>query len=589
MYNDTCKYYGIIKEDNTNLPNIYSPGTPFGYSGYDGPAGHADDFVGFLTGDRIGIAWELDNRQTLAFELERGVYEIEYVLVDNQCLKANLNKSYKKGRLEFIMIEHKVLAGKACFARPIVFAESGCVQSHEEDCIVTKGSGGVTALSIKERQGEIRFAFAWDPASKETAVKKAREGAASDTDGFFAGRRAFYERLPACPMEDPLIERAYYKAFSVLKFNVQTPEGLFPGLWTTPDRLPHRNMWLWDSVFHSLALHWIDEDLAFRAVVAVMEQQREDGFIPHVMNPTGQSNITQPPLLAWAFHRIFTRTKNAEAIRPYLAGLRAYLDWDLKNRDRNNNFLCEWYIEGDPLCRSGESGMDNSPRFDKAAIMDAVDFSCFMKNEYDCLADMETALGLKAEAEKSRAMSARICESINKFLWNEKLGIYTDRYMDGELSDVMAVSGFLPMWAGIAGPEQAEKLKAHLENPDTFNTAMPVPTVSANDPCFSTDMWRGSVWLNYNYFTIEGLKRYGYNDLALTISQKTVNAVAHWYGRCGAIYEFYHTGNTIPPQALDRKGPMTLPVDIRRKYFPIADYGWTAAIYICLLLEDVYE
>jgi glycogen debranching enzyme len=347
-------------------------------------------------------------------------------------------------------------------------------------------------------------------------------------------------------------------------------------------------MWLWDSVFHSFGLRWLDENLAARAVEAVLEQQREDGFIPHMMTPTEHSDITQPPLLAWAIHESYSRTGDKDFIRRNLPRLRAYLEWDLKNRDTNHNLLCEWFIEGDPRCRSGESGMDNSQRFDKAALMDAVDFSCFMKNEYDCMAAMAAALDLGGEAEAYRKTATQIAEGVNKFLWNEKLGFYTDRYMDGTLSDVMAVSGFLPLWAGIAGPEQAKKLAAHLLDPKTFGTALPVPSASAADPEYSTDMWRGSVWLNFNYMVILGLKRYGMETLARDLAKKSVDAIARWYGQCGAIYEYYHAENLYPPQSLDRKGATTPPVDIRRKIFPIADYGWTAAVYIALLQQGYY-
>jgi len=43
-----------------------------------------------------------------------------------------------------------------------------------------------------------------------------------------------------------------------------------------------------------------------------------------------------------------------------LPRLERYLDWDCRHRDVNDNGLLEWLIEGNPLCRSGESGLDNS-------------------------------------------------------------------------------------------------------------------------------------------------------------------------------------------------------------------------------------
>ena len=47
------------------------------------------------------------------------------------------------------------------------------------------------------------------------------------------------------------------KCLSVMKADTLRPEGpalAGGGAWSTPDRIPHRFMWLWDSVFHALAM-----------------------------------------------------------------------------------------------------------------------------------------------------------------------------------------------------------------------------------------------------------------------------------------------------------------------------------------------
>ena len=568
-----------------HLPNIYGAGAGFGYSGLEGPTGHAYDFVGQLTGDRIGVCFEFTAaRHTLAFTLEPGVRDIEYTLVTNDTLDATITKGGQSGQLLFMMTEHKALAGRTRFAKPYVIAPF-CEQRTVDGClVVSMQNGGATALYVVG-DSELRFAFAYDPVSEQAAIDRAKAAADTDLESLLAKRVDYFKQLPPCPVHDEFIERAYYKAFSILKYNVQTAEGKIDGLWTTPDRLPHRNMWLWDSCFHTFGLRYIDEGLAARAVEAVLTQQHDDGFIPHMMTPTGCSDITQPPLLTWAIEQSFARTGDKCFIERCLPRLRAYLDWDLKHRDSNNNLLCEWAIEGDPRCRSGESGMDNSQRFDEAAILDAVDFSCFMKNEYDCLARLEDALGLTADADRSRNLATDISKAVNDLLWNEKMGIYTDRHMDGRLSDVAAVSGLLPLWAGVATPERAARMRKFIENPKMFGTPLPLPSASANDPEYGTDMWRGGVWMNFTYMVLHGLRRYGMEDLAADIATKSVHAMTRWYKQCGSLYEYYHAEDTLPPQMLDRKGRFTPPVDIRRKIFTIADYGWTAAAFVALLHE----
>jgi len=578
------------------LPNVYGAGAGFGFSGFEGPAGCLHDFAGTLTGDRIGVCFGLTARRTLAFELEHGVSQIKYSLVVNDTLDAVLVKGAEEGRLFFAMTEHKALAGRVRFAKPVVIAESSCTSFVRDGCSVSDGPGGFTALYTEEGE-ETRFAFAYDPDSADAAIRRAKVAILTDLDSLLARRVAFFEKLPSCPITDEQIERVYYKAFSVLKYNIQTAEGKMKGLWTTPDRLPHRNMWLWDSCFHTFGLCYIDENLAARAVEAVLERQREDGFIPLMMTPEYCTDInqppycadlTQPPLLAWAVEHCYKRTGDKEFLRRCLPKLRAYLEWNLKNRDKNNNLLCEWYVTGEPLCRSGESGMDNSPRFDEAAAMDAPDFSCYMKNECDCLARMQEALGFEKEAERSRSIASKIAAAVNDLLWNEKIGMYTDRFPDGRLSDVMAVSGFMPLWAGIATPERAGRLKKLALDPSAFGTPVPLPSVSADNKEYCTDMWRGGVWMNMVYMIALGFHRYGMADIAADIVQKALKTIARWYNQNGAIYEFYHAEDILSPQTLARKGHSPLPVDMRRKVVSIADFNWTAAMYVALINEGLY-
>ena len=49
------------------------------------------------------------------------------------------------------------------------------------------------------------------------------------------------------------------KAFSVMRVNALSPEGGITQHWSTPDRTPHRWMWLWDSCYHSLAANLLPD------------------------------------------------------------------------------------------------------------------------------------------------------------------------------------------------------------------------------------------------------------------------------------------------------------------------------------------
>ena len=91
-------------------------------------------------------------------------------------------------------------------------------------------------------------------------------------------------------------------------------------------------------------------------------------------------------------------------------------------------------------------------------------------------------------------------------------------------------------------------------------------------------MWRGPVWLNYNYMISKGLYEYSYMDLAAKTEEKTLAAVNDWYERTGTVYEFYDSENRIPPSNFNRKGKVFEPYDFRVKYQSIRDYGWSITL-----------
>jgi hypothetical protein len=102
------------------------------------------------------------------------------------------------------------------------------------------------------------------------------------------------------------------KCFSVMRVNTHSAGGAFRRRWSTPDRVPHQHCWLWDSVFHSLAMNHFDARLAWEFLAAVLDAQQADGMISHWVRANGQrSAITQPPLLAWGGSFTTTRTSMA--------------------------------------------------------------------------------------------------------------------------------------------------------------------------------------------------------------------------------------------------------------------------------------
>ena len=98
-------------------------------------------------------------------------------------------------------------------------------------------------------------------------------------------------------------------------------------------------------------------------------------------------------------------------------------------------------------------------------------------------------------------------------------------------------------------------------------------------------MWRGPVWINYNYMISKGIAEYGHCVLSQKIIDKTLSVINEWYNRTGTVYEFYDSENRIPPFCFNRKGTIVEPYDFRIKYQSIRDYGWTATLAFDMLCK----
>ena len=398
-------------------------------------------------------------------------------------------------------------------------------------------------------------------------------------------RNSNLEKLPV-PIQLPEnTKRTLWKAYSQLRTQFCTPEGIIKKLWTTPDRWPHRRMWLWDSVFHAAGIRHLDIKAARNIISAMLECNREDGFIPLDATPSGTHLLTQPPLLAFGVKLVQDIKPDTKWLKECYPLLKAYIEWDFKNRDSDESGLVEWYIEANENCRSGESGMDNSPRFDAATQLKATDFNAFLSLECEILAEFAEELGIADDAALWKERHDKLNKLINERLWNDKEKFYFDYDIDqNKMSEIMASSGFMPLICGAPLQEQAAELAAHLNNPQTFKTAFPIPSIAVcNEKYYSKDMWRGPVWININWLVARGLRRYGFNAEAEQLERRTMLELENMYLKYGVFFEFYDDRCEMDPPQLLRKGK-NIPDTF---YQAFHDFGWTATLYIDFVFKNI--
>ncbi len=556
------------------LHNKWGYGQLFGFSGLDGTNRYTDDFVGTLTRQKIGIRFELTEWVKVKFDIKG---RIAFKAITGDIIEAKT----EEGDFLITFSDADTLIGYSP-AAPKFIGQKRLARETQEG--VELWYNQKDFFAVKKEGAKFCICHAWD---KDTAVRGAIKGSTLNVEHIKNQRYAYYITLPKC--KDKKYEKLYYKTLSVQKVNVKTAEGKIPYMWTTPNRVPHRHMWLWDSVFHALAIVNYNQELAKSAIKAVLSQAKEDGFMPHSMNPKECSKVTQPQVLSWGVWEVYQKTGDKRFLEDSVAVLEGYLEWDMNNRDKNGNGLLEWATNPDePTNKCDECGQDDSPRFDFDEEMDAVDFSTFACNDARYLSYIFNELGEEKKAKKWQDISNVLKEKINELLWDERDGVYYDRLFGGEFSKILTPSSFFPLMANIPSKERAAKMVRALTDENLLWTKNPLATVAKSHPTFSNGMWRGGVWLNLNYFIIIGLKNYGYDDIANELKEKTLQMVYKWYQKTGTVSEFYDPTDKVPPYMCDRKGPQPKTPDWRKKMHAINDFNWSSCFTMLLLQDIIY-
>jgi len=228
----------------------------------------------------------------------------------------------------------------------------------------------------------------------------------------------------------------------------------------------------------------------------------------------------------------------------YYKALKNYLDYWFWFSDFDKNGLSVW--DG-----ADHSGMDNQKRrlgFIDVMEWEGVDLNCYLVRELDAMAEIAEELHKKSDAQEFIAHAKELRSKINDVFWDEKDGFYYDRNeRTGELNRVKTIAGFIPLWAGAASLERADRIiKEHLINPNEFWLKYPIATWSKSEPDYiaeELDMcnWMGGVWIPTNYMVFRGLINYGYIEIAQELANKTFELVVSEE----ELREFYNgeTGN----------------------------------------------
>jgi hypothetical protein len=413
--------------------------------------------------------------------------------------------------------------------------------------------------------------LAHDEGDEAAAAGNADRALSADLDALIDARKRWCEAIDLPVRLPPELHQVYRKAVCVMRVNTNMPEGQIRHRWTTPDRWPHRWMWLHDTAYHVAGHVYHFPELAKEMLSAVFDTQDEDGRVALLMRPDANfPEISQSPILAWATQLAYDATGDRDWLADVYPRIDAYLCYFRKTRPFRDTGLYRWL-------HSDES-MDNNPRFDRGSDFGAVDLSCTLCREFEAAAAMAEALGLADRALAWREARQRAAGTIDTLLWDDAAGQYGDLSPDGKRVILSTCVTFLPMFSGIVPPDRVQRLRTLLTDPRRFWRPVPVPTVSADEPTFYPDMWRGPAWLNVNHLIALGLERSGCAPQADELRRRSIEVVRKWHEHTGCIYEFYDCDDRIPPFAIDRKSRICY----GSGFVDISDYHWSAALFVAM-------
>ncbi len=343
-------------------------------------------------------------------------------------------------------------------------------------------------------------------------------------------------------------------------------------------------LWDWDPRFASEALFAVMELTGAEAgvrtrmveamkgsVLNLLSFQQPSGALPHSVYlgaenifPEQISKYDEPnqakPVIAQFVDLIVSNTGDAGWVKEILPALDKFL------AHYDNRYLQS--STGLYLWRSGAViGVDNDPcTFGRPLMSSAsVYLNCLFCREFDAMARLHEKIGSCEKAIEYRTKREKLGEAIRQWQWDRRDRFFysvdvqceTDRrmpYLNTGLGvfwpciplRIRMWTGFMPMWAGAATPEQAADLVSlHLHDREALACDYGLRSLAANEPMYdcrktsNPSNWLGPVWGITNYLVFRGLLDYGYKAEATELAAQTIDLFGKDIEQNGGMHEYY--------------------------------------------------
>ena len=260
------------------------------------------------------------------------------------------------------------------------------------------------------------------------------------------------------------------------------------------------------------------------------------------------------------------RQAPAAWIAPYMDRLARFLDAYLDRHREKETGLLFWQDDF-------AVGVDNDPSvfYRPARSCGSIFLNSLMYRELLACGYLYEQLGDMKEANQRRLQAAQLGEAVNRWCFDERDGMYysvdfalnpvdpadwlhagAPREYPCLLQRIDSWSGFLPLWAGIASAQQAERAASRITDERTFACRYGIRTLSRLEKTYdlratnNPSNWRGPVWGVSNYLVFSGLIKYGFEEEAKRIAEQTIGLFGRDLEANGCLHEYYHPDNGEP-------------------------------------------
>lgn len=384
--------------------------------------------------------------------------------------------------------------------------------------------------------------------------------------------------------------------------SLNEPSGILKHKFIDPAANYRAQLWDWDSYFCGVSLIDVYEDTAEYVKGCVMnfiEYQAADGSIPYMIN-VGKPNTALPtvtkanrtsdndlnsikPLLCQMAMLAYSKLDDKAWLAEIYPSLKRHIaHWESTQRMQNGLFVWRSYRG---------SGTDNHPAVYGRPLNSsaAVELNCLMYTEYKAITDIADICGDTDAAEVFSASAQKLASDINTHMWDPIDGLYYNLDMLSTKPPLArqevtwdvplkfrAWTCFMPMWAGIAPKEYAERMvREHLLDTKEFWSDYGIRTLSKCERMYSTtemgnpSNWQGPVWIVSTYLIFMGVLKNGYFSEAELIAENLITNLARDIRENGLLHEYYNpeTGNSsINPGFMNWNGLAALMVPELLRY-----------------------